>query len=320
MARYNLNDDDLKFFFETEFDEFKKGISKRVSCWKTATNSDYKPFLFMLVERVVKSKINNQKLSLDWNFVIEKLIHAKYVFSASNCMPKFKKWHELSNPIFVESYLELLKKFNDYNITFEEKDVVNMYSLQEGNLNSEIIEYFKSIGIYPEKELEEIKINHTIANLLDNNLESLFFKKAVREVYADNDNYTYGIDNNIELTDKEIEKLDEYRKIQKEKISLIESYIDENEISEEKAKKIFKYFKVSYEKMDSIPVLKNKYFGDILVSLNCSNKLRNEYFYTEEQLYLIKRLENKSNSIFIGELNDSYFNQRSFDKPTHERR
>lgn len=319
MARYNLNDDDLKFFFETEFDEFKKGINKRVSYWKTATNSDHKPFLFMLLERVVKSKINNQKLSLDWNFVIEKLIHAKYVFSASNCMPKFKKWHELSNPIFVESYLELLKTFNDYNITFEEKDVVNMYSLQEGDLNSEIIEYFKSIGIYPEKELKEIKINQTIANLLDNNLESLFFRKAIKEVYSDN-NYSHKTQHDVEFSNEEIKKLDEYRRVQKEKISLIESYMDENEISGERAKVIFKCFKVSYEKMDSIPVLKNKYFGDILVSLNCSNKLRNEYFYTEEQLYLIKKLESKSNSIFIGELNDSYFNQRSFDKPRHERR
>lgn len=319
MARYDLNDNDLKFFFETDFDEFKKGISKRVLSWKTATNSDSKPFLFMLVERVVKSKINNQKLSLDWNFVVEKLIHAKYMFSSFNCMPIFNKWYELSNPIFVESYIELLKTLDNYKVKFEEKDIVKMYSLQEENLSEEIISYFKSIGIYPEKELQEIKINNTISNLLDDNLERLFFGKAVSEVYSDSKNDPYGREE-TELKDSEIKKINKYRNIQKEKMDIIEKYINENEISEERAKKMFKSFKVSYEKMDSIPVFKNKYFGDICISLNCSNKLKNEYFYTEEQLHLIKKLENKSNCIFIGELDDSYFNQSTFNKPMHERR
>lgn len=288
MARHHLIDNDVKLFFNEDSKSFKKKISQRVySPWHTRSSDKWLKFPHMILSKAI-----SDQTTCDWKAIFVKLAESGYVFTSSDYFPdeqgrhiylmsedKTTKFKPTYFDMFKESnYLDMIKELHLGGITVDENELLKFIKKSK-TLDTSVINFFSSIGFNLETTLLENSINKDIETLVI-------------------DNY----DNEI-LNGRCNERIKIYQEEQLVKSDRIKAYLNNNEISSDRANEIYRCFKVSYPKMNTYPEFKDRYLADICIFYHCAKELRTEAFFMDVQVDLIKLLEEKSSVKFLQDHN-----------------
>lgn len=313
MARSNFNKSDLDLFLNSDANFFKSKIRNRVSSWKNATDNYNQTFLKMIMIHYAEQLQSDKDFKMDWDNSISKLIELKYDFYPDTYLPKYKFWYQLNDENFAKVYVAMLETLKNKGFVFEESDIYAMYKYQypmlKYGLHESIVLYFKNLGIYPEEMLEELKVRNIFKNFNDESVESIIYRNDIAKVYNLNKK---------RISSAEKVMVEDYYKNQSLKSERILKYLEYIKPTKETVMSFLNDFYVSNVKMESTPALKNKYHVDICIDLKIQNKLKNEYFYTDCQIDLIKKIENIFDIQFIGKIDDSFFDNTRYDKHRYQ--
>lgn len=289
MARHHLIANDLKLFLSASANDFKKKISSRVySPWQKSTDERGFCLIHMILAHAIELAKKDEPQTFDWKSAFAKLEDANYQFSSSDYFPPdfFCSWFfSLSlDDKAIEVYLAMIKALHVGGIDVEQADLIKFLK-KTRHFDAKITDFFTLSGFDLTNTLREISVERDIATLTNSSFERVRFNPEV----------TITCYNEEQLA----AKLVEYKEEQQVKMNNIRSYLDSTQVSEERARELYKCFKVSYEKMETYPEFKGKYLVDICLDYGMANCLKTEAFFTDAQVEMIHLLEEKSNIQFI---------------------
>jgi len=298
MARHHLIANDLALFFSATAADFKKKISSRVYApWHKHTNDKGFRLIHMILIHAIELAKKDDIQKFDWKATFAKLEEAKYEFSSSDYFPD-SHLNLFNDAKSVEVYISMITALHMGGIDVDEKDLIKFLK-KTRKVNSQITDLFTLMGFDLKSTLIDMSVEQDIATLTNSALESVRF------------------DPNVKLTcynDEELAaRMNEYSNEQQLKMERIRGYLNSTDISEDRAKELYKCFKISYEKMETYPEFKGKYLFDICLDYGMSNWLKTEAFYTDVQVEIIHLLEEKTNIQFI----DSHKNKDHAFKNKH---
>lgn len=250
MARHHLIDNDLNLFLTTSASVFKKKISSRVSSrWQEHTNNRDFRFIHMILIHAIKLAKEDNTQSFDWPAVFVKLEEANYQFKSSDYFPS-GSLDLFEDEYTISVYLSMIQALHVGKINIDQQELVKFLK-KTGVIDSAITDFFTLIGFDLKSTLLEVSVEHDISTLTNSSFESVRFNPEI----------TISCYNAEQLA----VKLVEYEQLQQIKMKNIKDYLNSVKISEQRAKELYKRFRISYEKMETYPEFKGKFLADICI-------------------------------------------------------